>query len=1564
MDPGVIAAIAALVVAFVAFLVASAQAIQQYFVSGQLIRLCDSVVYNQMPGQGHRIWQFSQFRFRVVYSIPQIHLLPDLWLDISTHVRPLPPDAAPLPNLKVQKSNPTSAALAGEASWVSFVRAVQHSAGRSIRYVMVDGDADRCPSDLPVVPMQLSMRDIAVMALSAGMQCTDVSFQSQSISMQGDAGTITCSRHPVLGSLIHFAQKQALEDHGIQVSGGTIQGNWVARMLDIVTVAGHRYDSVERKHYEEDEGSWIKASDNRPILLDQKPASPLVNPPAVTVRRRRPTHSSTTELNHGDPVTENYDQKPSAIPLQSPEKGDPSIIHRPQDGKWTFIPGSANAMAEDTGNLVPPRSARTSGHGSPVQSNDTLKTIQYHFRRARRKTTPRKAETILPISEPIDRPGNDENQRPQHAVTYSTPVAYELKSDFLPSHSHNGLYPGAHHGKLEKTQQGQRVTSQLENGDKQGISQDPNRESSNIQPAEPRTLLLLTDGTTYTGQTSALPGALYSPKRDREVLQDQARHEFVVDKWQETFQQRRKERSRGRSQNDRDRRPASRRRPTRSSNRQDSLDQTQKPNLRESATQKRLAIKERRRTSSSKLSDSDYGVVFGDRQNAKRHTGLLSERGRDRPLPKRKYRKFRSRWNTRRSSSSSVSPTLGAHERPESPYYRAGRLSSASIHGRTPYLGHRAPVERGRRRNSEISTIATGFDDKPPSHLGSTPKAYSSSQAPRVQQKDQMSDTSVERGSRKRVRVLDQPSDDNALVLRRSSPFSPTQEVQPSKPALRSPTERFPEDPDFVRPGVAAPGEKRIPEGARWTKISREIIDPKVLERGRERYVEEVEYVIVLRVLSRLEIQQYAAQTHELRARQKWPALYEDEDLRSEYQRHEGGSEDSDDSHVSFMRQRDLETERSRTAIRDREWQTTRPNNPGGSIKRGTDQSPGKSTSLINDQRHSGEHEIEHLEGRHQQHLFSNTKPNNIETTLDQEASPRRTRREDFEHSFLVNPAERTPSSESTRRQRSIPRHQSLRNEDILTYAEEIMFLQSDHILKRLTACTEQCKDVTTTLQFVRSVQPELGSNVVEVHDLIRDSNTFVKALLVHVEPLRRDNKMADIVNTKLDTLLLSLHSSLDVLQTNFDFFDITPLVSEERQKAWDRTLELFESRHACSMGRYLGMVRSFSAEITSNFQAGIFTSPEADLLMKRLSEATFDRGATPRPAPIPENLHRRGISQSRSRYFHSPSRFTDSPLGSPVNHAFRKPSLYDKVPKYNSRQIPPRRAYGVAGSSVHTSSSYWTDTNDSSSSETDTSSATLASSKSSYTGEMKWFWICQTDVLPGYFATPWKDMFDYAECIGTISVLLTSLEQFTNETNLQYVVTQQQNRQWLRQGKTTYPSYAHNAVGGIVVAGAYKSTTFGSFRNPIAPLELLKYYEHQVDRNFSSSAQAVIDSTAEIMGFDTWLSISGRQPEIENGPSGLLRTLPTLIQQIMTDFHLEFTSLDRTSKDGGSRIIETISDSLLEYLKEQGLDDAERLFCIVALLRTAKMALCVARGTDTAMLRDVLIHDVQVYLA
>ncbi|KAL8884460.1 MAG: hypothetical protein Q9215_007501 [Flavoplaca cf. flavocitrina] len=1537
MDADVIAAIAALVVAFVAFLVASAQAIQQYLVSGQLIRLCDSVVYNRMPGQGHRIWQYSQFRFRVVYSIPQVHLLPDLWLGISSNVRPMPPDAAPVPNLKVERSNSTSAALAGEASWVSFVRAVQHSSGRSMRYVMVDGDADRCPSDLPVVPMQLSMREMVVMALSAGMQVTDVSFTSQTISMQGDAGTITCSRHPILGSLIHFAQKQAFENHGIQVQGGTIQADWVVRMLDIVTVAGRRFDTVDRKHYEEDEGSWIKASNHKASMLEQEPESRPVDPSKNTVRRRRPNHSSADNVDDGNSTREKGDEIPSTIPLKSSEEDNIAILHRPQDGEWSFILRPKDPVVEGNGSFLLAEPARVFHSRSYSHSNDHPNTM--HIHPAQRKPTTRNTGPILPFQEPNHGTEIKADQEQQQATLYSAPVTYELRTDSPPSPSAIDLESGPHSDEPSKKPQGGR----LKDVRKEAESQNSKTRESNQQPVQSSTPPLLTEGTRYTGHTRVLSEGLVSPRRDKESIHDQARHEFVVDKWERAFQQRRKERSRGRSRNDPDRRATSRVGTT--FGRQGSSKAYRKPAMERPTRPKKLAIKNR--TSSLSSSEDDHSVVFGDRASARRRKGSLSERDTTRPISQSKYRTSIYRQNTSPSSSSSVSPTLGAYERHES----------------TPKLRKSAAAARGRQRNPEMATFASDISEKIPYQDRSSPQVYILNDTDPSQYENRSPSPFMERG-RKRVKVLEPSERDDARV-RRLSPSLPSRGKQPSKCVLRSPTKRFSEDPDFVRPGIAAPRDKDVPENARRTKIRRETIIPEALDLGRERYYEEKDHVIVLRALSREEINHYAIETQRIREQrqdqEQAPFLHPEDQSQINDSENESSSENSDGSQTSFVRRRGPEVGNPVPLPRDYRRQSS-PDDPIDLDSRTSEELAPKRHGQVG----QDEQGVESAENRHSQRSAYTGEPNSEKASSQRRSNPQQVNRRHTTHAEFDRPIKRTSSSISTTRRRSTFHQRSLSDEDILTYAEEIMILQSDHILKKLTTCTEQCKDVVTTLQFVRSIQPELGASVMDMHDLIKETNSAVKIILLYIGPQCEDKRVATIVNMELGTLLHGLQSSLDMIQANFDLFDITPLTSNERQVAWETTLAFFELEYTCPLEEFLRIIRSFAAEIASNFQVGISTSPEADIMMKRLAEVSAVRKDSPIPVRLPERSpHRRPASQSRSRYFRSPSRFTDSPLGSPTKNNLRGSNRFLTGPLPLPRRTSSGLDYNRSGRNVEGNRSHsQSDTDHSLGSETDASSITLATSKSDYTGDMKWFWICQADVLPGYFATPWRGLFPCAECIGTISVLLTSLEPFTKKTNFQYAATQNHNRQWLHQGRTTYPSYAHNAAGGVVVAGTYRATIFSSFKSPIAPLELYKGYEHQVDRNLSYTAQTVIDSTAEIMGLDTWLSISGRQPEITEGLSGLLKSLPTLIQQIMTDFHLEFTSVDRTSKDGGSRIINTISDSILVYLKEHGLTEAEQLFCLVALLRTVKMALCVARGTDTTMLRDVLIYDVQVYLA
>lgn len=101
----------------------------------------------------------------------------------------------------------------------------------------------------------------------------------------------------------------------------------------------------------------------------------------------------------------------------------------------------------------------------------------------------------------------------------------------------------------------------------------------------------------------------------------------------------------------------------------------------------------------------------------------------------------------------------------------------------------------------------------------------------------------------------------------RETQLSKTEE-KPVKGILRTPREKFPEDPTHIREGVAPLKDAKkdgVPPNARWTKISRELVNPAALEAGKERYEEDPDFVTVLRVLSKEEIQQYATITESIR---------------------------------------------------------------------------------------------------------------------------------------------------------------------------------------------------------------------------------------------------------------------------------------------------------------------------------------------------------------------------------------------------------------------------------------------------------------------------------------------------------------------------------------------------------------------------------------------------------------------------------------------------------------------------------------------------------------------------
>ncbi|ETS78468.1 hypothetical protein PFICI_10530 [Pestalotiopsis fici W106-1] len=118
------------------------------------------------------------------------------------------------------------------------------------------------------------------------------------------------------------------------------------------------------------------------------------------------------------------------------------------------------------------------------------------------------------------------------------------------------------------------------------------------------------------------------------------------------------------------------------------------------------------------------------------------------------------------------------------------------------------------------------------------------------------------------------------------SPPRDKADSKPIKGILKQPTSQFPEDANPIREGVAPHKDdktkKDVPAGARWTKINRRMVNPEALTIGKERFEVRDDFVIVLRVLSKEEIQAYATATAQLR-----------EMRRKEYER-EHGDRDSD----------------------------------------------------------------------------------------------------------------------------------------------------------------------------------------------------------------------------------------------------------------------------------------------------------------------------------------------------------------------------------------------------------------------------------------------------------------------------------------------------------------------------------------------------------------------------------------------------------------------------------------------------------------------------------------------
>ena len=83
-----------------------------------------------------------------------------------------------------------------------------------------------------------------------------------------------------------------------------------------------------------------------------------------------------------------------------------------------------------------------------------------------------------------------------------------------------------------------------------------------------------------------------------------------------------------------------------------------------------------------------------------------------------------------------------------------------------------------------------------------------------------------------------------------------------------------------------------------------------------------------------------------------------------------------------------------------------------------------------------------------------------------------------------------------------------------------------------------------------------------------------------------------------------------------------------------------------------------------------------------------------------------------------------------------------------------------------------------------------------------------------------------------------------------------------------------------------------------------------------------------------------------------------------MDEFYFDFKTIDRSANEGGLQLIQDVAADLMDFLVDEDLSEAEQIFTLGALLRTAKMEVCVALGPDTLAIIDILGDDIWVWLA
>lgn len=366
-----------------------------------------------------------------------------------------------------------------------------------------------------------------------------------------------------------------------------------------------------------------------------------------------------------------------------------------------------------------------------------------------------------------------------------------------------------------------------------------------------------------------------------------------------------------------------------------------------------------------------------------------------------------------------------------------------------------------------------------------------------------------------------------------------------------------------------------------------------------------------------------------------------------------------------------------------------------------------------------------------------------------------------------------------------------------LTYQEELVFIRSEDILKSTRRSTEQYEDTAVTVRFFIEHKEHLDSRVVQILEQIQSLNQLLKEVLFFLEPLQGQQKAAMFVTEDLDVLTRCTRPALDSVEKDFALFDITPMPPEARRLAWERFLHDFSQDSPCSLVELLELSCRYGNELVANIRAGVRSSPESSLWKSRICNTYgFDQSSTIASSSGVQEAHTKSLhyDPEREALLHSRTLL-------PV-------SVLDKSGLSSNKE---QRELSRLEYKIHPA-----DENKSS------TTSTIADSKSAPTGEVSWFWLSQADIIPGYWATPWKHLFSEEVCLGATTVLPNLLEHFTDGRNCRFVKSQPYFIKWLYAGQGTYPGYAHQGRGGVVASGVYESVTFEGLEHAMMPVELL----------------------------------------------------------------------------------------------------------------------------------------------